>query len=120
MTFLGYLLETISMNRSFSKIRHIQEANQRLEKRLMVEQNEQFLDTQAKNLETSGTTSPFEQCFTEQGIPQNKIPQSCKSNQTAGPCISEMLKSEFYKTPEWMDRVDKALDCFMIKVRQKK
>ena len=28
------------MNRSYSKIRHIQEANQRLEKRLMLEQNE--------------------------------------------------------------------------------
>jgi ASC-1-like (ASCH) protein len=30
------------MNRSFSKIRHIQEANQRLEKRLMSEQRVEY------------------------------------------------------------------------------
>ena len=42
------------MNRSYSKIRHIQESNQRLEKRLIVEQNEQFLDGQVKKLEEDG------------------------------------------------------------------
>ena len=42
------------MNRRFSKIRHIQEANQRLEQRLILEQKEQFLDGQVKYLETKG------------------------------------------------------------------
>ena len=42
------------MNRSFSKIRHIQEANQRLEQRLIGEQHEQFLDDRVKYLETQG------------------------------------------------------------------
>jgi hypothetical protein len=39
------------MNRSYSKIRHIQEANQRLEKRFMVEQNEQLSDEDKKRLD---------------------------------------------------------------------
>jgi len=36
--FFEYLLETNFMNRSFSKIKHIQESNSRLEKRLLDEQ----------------------------------------------------------------------------------
>jgi hypothetical protein len=43
------------MNRSFSKIRHIQEANQRLEKRLMSEQVQQTGST------TPNTAQPFEE-----------------------------------------------------------
>ena len=42
------------MNRSYSKIRHIQESNQRLEKRLFVEQSQQFLDSQVTKLEEYG------------------------------------------------------------------
>jgi hypothetical protein len=33
------------MNRSYSKIRHIQEVNQRLEKRLLKEDESQIIDT---------------------------------------------------------------------------
>jgi hypothetical protein len=38
LSFCIYLLKTIIMNRSFSKIRHIQEANTKLEKRVVIEQ----------------------------------------------------------------------------------
>jgi molybdopterin/thiamine biosynthesis adenylyltransferase len=54
---------------------------------------------------------PYDDCFIKQGIPAEKIPQSCKKWETYGPCVSEMFKSEYYKNSEWMDRVDKALDC---------
>lgn len=42
------------MNRSYSKIRHIQEANQRLEKRLLKEDEEQIVDTVNSELSQIG------------------------------------------------------------------
>ena len=49
-----YLLETKNMNRSYSKIRHIQEVNQRLEKRLLKEDESQIIDTVNNELSSVG------------------------------------------------------------------
>jgi hypothetical protein len=49
MTFLVYLLETKNMNTRYSKIRHIQEANQRLEKRILKEQSLSDLGDKVKS-----------------------------------------------------------------------
>jgi hypothetical protein len=46
------------MNRSFSKIRHIQEANQRLEKRLMSEQTQTTVTQTGENPGVKTTTTP--------------------------------------------------------------
>jgi hypothetical protein len=67
--------------------------------------------------DTQTNVGPYDECFTSQGIPQEKIPQSCKSKETYGPCASEMMKGEFYKTTDMMDKVDLALNCMSEKLR---
>jgi len=59
--------------------------------------------------------NPFLKCFTDQGIPENMVPASCKTpdfsvieNIRPGLCSSEMLKSELFKKPEWQDKIDLA------------
>jgi hypothetical protein len=54
------------MNRSFSKIRHIQEANQRLEKRLMSEQVEQSGLTTTTG--STNTNQSFKNPFKDQSL----------------------------------------------------
>ena len=75
---------------------------------------------------TTGTdTSIFDECFTTQGIPLDKLPQSCKDminnkdevNSFYGRCSSELMKGEFYKTTDMMDKVDAALNCVSKKLR---
>ena len=99
---------------SYSKIRHIQESNRILENRLLNEQST-----------TGATPSIFDECFTTQGIPLDKLPQSCKDminnkdevNSFYGRCSSELMKGEFYKTTDMMDKVDAALNCVSKKLR---
>jgi len=66
---------------------------------------------------TTGTTTsqnnPFLKCFTDQGIPENMVPESCKTpdfsvieNVRPGLCSSEMMKSELFKKPEYQDKID--------------
>ena len=100
--------------KSISKIRHIQESNRILENRLLNEQST-----------TGATPSIFDECFTTQGIPLDKLPQSCKDminnkdevNSFYGRCSSELMKGEFYKTNDMMDKVDAALNCVSKKLR---
>ena len=100
--------------KSISKIRHIQESNRILENRLLNEQST-----------TGATPSIFDECFTTQGIPLDKLPQSCKDminnkdevNSFYGRCSSELMKGEFYKTTDMMDKVDVALNCVSKKLR---
>jgi hypothetical protein len=49
-----YLLETKNMNRSYSKIRHIQESNSRLEKRLLKEDESQMIGMVNNELSSVG------------------------------------------------------------------
>ena len=70
------------------------------------------------------TPSIFDECFTTQGIPLDKLPQSCKdmiNNKDKllfyGRCSSELMKGEFYKTTDMMDKVDAALNCVGKKLR---
>jgi hypothetical protein len=89
--------------KSISKIRHIQESNRILENRLLNEQST-----------TGATPSIFD-----------KLPQSCKDminnkdevNSFYGRCSSELMKGEFYKTTDMMDKVDAALNCVSKKLR---
>lgn len=68
---------------------------------------------------TDTTPSIFDECFTTQNIPLDKLPQSCKDminnkdkvNSFYGRCSSEIMKGEFYKTTDMMDKVDAALNC---------
>jgi hypothetical protein len=71
--------------------------------------------TQSSEL-TNNTVETFDECFTSEGIPKEKIPQSCKSRETYGTCVSEMLRSELYKKEEWIIKVDAALDCMYEKL----
>ena len=75
---------------------------------------------------TTGTdTSIFDECFTTQGIPLDKLPQSCKDminnkdevNSFYGRCSSELMKGEFSKTTDMLDKVDAALNCVSKKLR---
>ena len=57
--------------------------------------------------------NPFLKCFTDQGIPENMVPASCKTpdfsayeNVRPGLCSSEMITSELYKKPEYQDKID--------------
>jgi hypothetical protein len=79
-----------------------------------------------KEQSTTGTTpSIFDECFTTQKIPLDKLPQSCKDminnkdkvNSFYGRCSSELMKGEFYKTTDMMDKVDAALNCVGKKLR---
>ena len=76
-----------------------------------------------KEQSTTGTTpSIFDECFTTQKIPLDKLPQSCKdmiNNKYLmyGRCSSELMKGEFYKTTDMMDKVDAALNCVGKKLR---
>jgi hypothetical protein len=70
------------------------------------------------NEQVNQSTGPYDECFISQGIPKEKIPQFCKSWETMGKCASEMMKGEFYKTTEFMDKVDAALDCMFKKIRE--
>jgi hypothetical protein len=72
------------------------------------------------NEQVNQSTGPYDECFISQGIPKEKIPQFCKSWETMGKCASEMMKGEFYKTTEFMDKVDAALDCMFKKIREEK
>ena len=71
------------------------------------------------------TPSIFDECFTTQGIPLDKLPQSCKDminnkdevNSFYGRCSSELMKGEFYKTTDMMDKVDASLNCVSKKLR---
>ena len=71
---------------------------------------------------TGSTQTPniYLDCFISQGLPKDKIPQSCSNPnlQQPGLCASEMLKSELYKNPQLQDKIDAALDCFMDKIRK--
>jgi|688.fasta_scaffold408143_3 hypothetical protein len=67
---------------------------------------------------TGATTSIFDECFTTQNIPLDKLPNSCKDlKNNYGPCSSELMKGEFYKTEDMMNKVDAALDCVSKKLR---
>jgi len=74
---------------------------------------------------TGATPSIFDECFTTQKIPLDKLPQSCKDminnkdkvNSFYGRCSSELMKGEFYKTTDMMDKVDAALNCVGKKLR---
>jgi hypothetical protein len=64
---------------------------------------------------TPSQNNPFLKCFTDQGIPENMVPESCKTpdfsvieNIRPGLCSSEMMKSELFKKPEWQDKIDLA------------
>jgi len=67
---------------------------------------------------TGTTTSIFDECFTTQNIPLDKLPDSCKDlKNNYGLCSSELMKGEFYKTEDMMNKVDAALDCVSKKLR---
>jgi len=62
---------------------------------------------------TTSQNNPFLKCFTDQGIPENMVPASCKTpdfsayeNVRPGLCSSEMLNSELFKNPEYQDKID--------------
>ena len=93
--------------------------------------SKQLLESQMGNVkpllseqltETTGTTtSIFDECFTTQNIPLDKLPNSCKDlKNNYGPCSSELMKGEFYKTEDMMNKVDAALNCVSEKLRSEK
>ena len=69
--------------------------------------------------------SHLNNCFVRQGIPLDKIPQSCKDminnkdevNPFYVQCNRELHRGEFYKTTDMMAKVDASLNCVMGLVR---
>ena len=66
--------------------------------------------------QATNQNNPFLKFFTDQGIPEDMVPESCKNpnvsnieNLRPGLCASEMLKSEFYKKPEWQNKINLAI-----------
>ena len=73
------------MNRSYSKIRHIQEANQRLEKRIMSEQVQTTVTQTGENPETKTKINP----------PMSKaIPEISGDTPTTTPTITNPFKNQ--------------------------
>ena len=88
------------MNKSFSKIRHIQEANQRLEKRVMTEQNKFVLDP--KDLEIPNEDKLRALFLSNDASPevQKKSKEFKKAMQA---CVSE---KNLYKVKGLIDNIE--------------
>ena len=83
------------MNRSYSKIRHIQEANQRLEKRLLKEDESQIIDTVNNELSSVGEepVSSEDIHFALNDCPLETPPNMDKKQET----ILQQVKGEINK-----------------------
>lgn len=97
------------MTENFSKL-----INSKLgDSKPLVSEQAQAVPTQAAPAQPTSQNNPFLKCFTDQGIPENMVPESCKTpdfsvyeNVRPGLCSSEMIKSELYKKPEYQDKID--------------
>jgi hypothetical protein len=103
------------MNRSFSKIRHIQEANQRLEKRLMSEQVEQSGLTTTTG--STNTDQSFKNPFKDQSLLNKYVGkqfQTYSTDMTSNPNDVERYRTgvfEIYKvTPIPDNNVENRLE----------
>jgi len=90
-----YLLETKNMNRSYSKIRHIQESNQRLEKRLLKEDESQMIGMVNNELSSVGEepVSPEDVEFALNDCPLETPPNIDEKQQT----VLQQVKGEINK-----------------------
>ena len=69
-------------------------------------------------LNEQSTPTGTDECFINQNIPLDTLPNSCKDlKNNYGPCSSELMKGEFYNTEDKINRVDAALDCVSKKLR---
>jgi hypothetical protein len=66
--------------------------------------------------QATNQNNQFLKFFTDQGIPEDMVPESCKNpnvsnveNIRPGLCASEMMKSELYKKPEWQNKIKLAI-----------
>ena len=97
------------MTENFSKL-----INSKLgDSKPLVSEQAQAVPTQAAPAQPTSQNNPFLKCFTDQGIPENMVPESCKNpdfsayeNVRPGLCSSEMIMSELFKNPEYQDKID--------------
>lgn len=96
------------MNRSYSKIRHMQESNNKLEKRILSEQTKFTIDPEDMNLPNE---DKLKKLFMSQGEPSQEVKKMGNEFKEAmNACVSE---NNLYKVKGFLDGIENKKMSFL-------